>query len=183
MRSFSSPQGRDAARELLEDEREFIDSSRSSLWIAKEHPVMKKAYLPLALTLFFATGAALADPSDWSVLATLEQVFARRAERGATGRIQSLRYCASAVETAWQEVEALTAGSRRQEAPAVDVAARLEALSPLAVLSRGYAVVRRERDGEIVRRVPGHEVRDLGSLFAETDLGGTAREAAVGDAG
>lgn len=30
-------------------------------------------------------------------------------------------------------------------------AARLEALSPLAVLSRGYALVRRERDGEIVR--------------------------------
>ena len=29
---------------------------------------------------------------------------------------------------------------------------RLDSLSPLAVLSRGYAMVRRERDGLIVRR-------------------------------
>ena len=85
----------------------------------------------------------LLSPEDWRqadewrragiplelVLATLEGVFARRAERGAAGRIQSLRYCAPAVETAWQEVESLTAGGRRHEAPAVNVAARLEALA------------------------------------------------------
>lgn len=85
----------------------------------------------------------LLSPEDWRqadewrrrgvplelVLATLEQVFERRAERGAAGKIQSLRYCAPAVETAWQEVEALTAGGRRLEAPPVDVAARLEALA------------------------------------------------------
>ena len=72
----------------------------------------------------------LLSPEDWRqaeqwrrrgvplelVLAVLEQVFARRLERGARGRIQSLRYCAQAVETAWQEVEALTAGGRRREA-------------------------------------------------------------------
>ena len=62
------------------------------------------------------------------VLATLEQVFARRAERGASDRIQSLRYCAPAVETAWQEVEALTSAGHRRDTPAVDVAARLAAL-------------------------------------------------------
>ena len=85
----------------------------------------------------------LLSPEDWRqadawrrggvplelVLATLEQVFARRAERGAAGKIQSLRYCAPAVETAWQEVEALTAGGRRRRAQAVDVAARLAALA------------------------------------------------------
>ncbi len=95
----------------------------------------------------------LLSPEDWRqadewrrrdvpldlVLATLEQVFARRAERGAIDRIQSLRYCAAAVETAWQEVEALTAAGRRREAPAVDVAARLEALA--ASLPPGQAVV------------------------------------------
>jgi hypothetical protein len=85
----------------------------------------------------------LLSPEDWRqadawrrggvplelVLATLDQVFTRRRERGAGDRIQSLRYCASAVETAWQEVEALTAGGRRRDAPAVDVAARLSALA------------------------------------------------------
>ena len=85
----------------------------------------------------------LLSPEDWRqadewrrggvplelVLATLEQVFARRVERGTAGKIQSLRYCASAVETAWQEVEALTAGGRRRDPPAVDVGTRLGALA------------------------------------------------------
>lgn len=85
----------------------------------------------------------LLSPEDWRqadewrrrgvplelVLAALEQVFTRRAERGAAGKIQSLRYCAPAVETAWQEVEAMTAGGRRRDAPAVDVGARLTALA------------------------------------------------------
>lgn len=85
----------------------------------------------------------LLSPEDWRqaddwrrrgvplelVLATLEQVFVRRAERGAVGKIQSLRYCAPAVEAAWEEVEALTAGGRGREAPAVDVGARLAALA------------------------------------------------------
>lgn len=85
----------------------------------------------------------LMSPEDWRqaddwrrrgvplelVLAILEQVFARRAERGAGGRIQSLRYCAPAVENAWQEVEAMTVGGRRREALEVDVAGRLKALA------------------------------------------------------
>lgn len=85
----------------------------------------------------------LLSPEDWRqaeewhrrgvplelVLATLEQVFARRGERGATGKIQSLRYCASAVDAAWEEIEALMAGGRRRDPPAVDVGARLLALA------------------------------------------------------
>ncbi len=85
----------------------------------------------------------LLSPEDWRlaeewrrrgvpldlVLRTLEQVFARRVERGAAGKIHSLRYCAAAVEAAWEEVEALTATGRRTEVEAVDVAARLAALA------------------------------------------------------
>lgn len=85
----------------------------------------------------------LLSPEDWRqadewrlrgvplelVLAALEQIFARRAERGASSKINSLRYCAPAVEVAWQEVEAMTVAGRRREAPAVDVAARLTALA------------------------------------------------------
>lgn len=36
----ASPAGQAAARELLEDERRFIDLPRSPLWIAEEHPVI-----------------------------------------------------------------------------------------------------------------------------------------------
>jgi len=37
-RSFTSREGRKAGRELLEDERNFIDFSRSSIWVAMELP-------------------------------------------------------------------------------------------------------------------------------------------------
>ncbi len=36
----ATPEGQKAARELREDERNFIDFARSSLWIAKEHEVV-----------------------------------------------------------------------------------------------------------------------------------------------
>jgi uncharacterized protein (TIGR02118 family) len=42
MQGFSSPEGQAAARELLEDERRFIDLTRSSLWIAQEHPIVSE---------------------------------------------------------------------------------------------------------------------------------------------
>ncbi len=85
----------------------------------------------------------LLSPADWRqaeewfqrgvplelVVRTLETVFERRAERGAAGRIHSLRYCASAVEAAWEEVETLTAPGRRLHAEALDVVARLGALA------------------------------------------------------
>ena len=68
------------------------------------------------------------------VVATLEEVFAHRRERGTKGRINSLRYCAPAVESAWAEVVALQGPSRRrvdQEAGAedLDVPARVAALA------------------------------------------------------
>ncbi|HET8943304.1 MAG TPA: EthD domain-containing protein [Dehalococcoidia bacterium] len=36
----ATPEGRDASRELLEDERKFIDFSRSALWVGEEHPIV-----------------------------------------------------------------------------------------------------------------------------------------------
>ncbi len=62
---------------------------------------------------------------------TLEELFARRRERGDEGTISSLRYCASAVEAAWKEARELSApGARQNEGAApLDVAARLEALA------------------------------------------------------
>ncbi len=60
------------------------------------------------------------------------------------------------------------AGERARLGQAV---ARLEALSPLAVLSRGYALVRRARDGAIVRRAEQLEVGErLAVRVAEAEL-------------
>ena len=36
----ATPEGQQAARELLEDERKFIDLSRSALWVGEEHAVV-----------------------------------------------------------------------------------------------------------------------------------------------
>jgi hypothetical protein len=85
----------------------------------------------------------LLSPADWQVArrwhregvpldlvrSTLEEVFAKRKERGAKGRISSLRYCAPAVEAAWADLRELTAPARRAEAPAFEVAPRLAALA------------------------------------------------------
>lgn len=37
--AVASPEGQEAVRELLEDERRFIDWERSPVWIAQEHRV------------------------------------------------------------------------------------------------------------------------------------------------
>jgi hypothetical protein len=85
----------------------------------------------------------LLSPADWQVARrwhqegvplelvrrTLEEVFAKRKERGAKGKISSLRYCAPAVEAAWAELRDLTAPGDRATAPAFEVAPRLAALA------------------------------------------------------
>ena len=36
----ATPEGREAGRALLEDERRFIDLARSALWVAEEHEIV-----------------------------------------------------------------------------------------------------------------------------------------------
>jgi hypothetical protein len=59
----------------------------------------------------------------------LEDVFSKRRERGAKGKVSKLEYCASAVEAAWGELRELTAPGERLEAPAFDPSLRLRALA------------------------------------------------------
>ena len=103
------------------------------------------AYFQAIEEIFVALRGAplLLSPADWQVArrwhgegvpldlvrSTLEEVFAKRKERGAKGRISSLRYCAPAVEAAWADLRELTAPARRAEAPAFEVAPRLAALA------------------------------------------------------
>jgi hypothetical protein len=100
----------------------------------------------------------LLSPVDWQVASrwhqegvplelvtrTLEELFARRKERGAKGRISSLRYCVPAVEAAWGDLRELTAPGRRAQAPAFEAAPRLAALSAaIAALSGHQALAAR----------------------------------------
>lgn len=92
----------------------------------------------------------LLSPADWQVARqwhregvpldlvrrALEEVFTRRKERGAKGKISSLRYCAPAVEAAWEELKDLSAPGHRAAAPAFEIAPRLAALA--AVLPPGF---------------------------------------------
>ncbi|HYN21080.1 MAG TPA: hypothetical protein VE078_08980 [Thermoanaerobaculia bacterium] len=85
----------------------------------------------------------LLSPTDWQVASrwhregvpldlvrmSLEEVFAKRKERGAKGRINSLRYCASAIDAAWAEQRELTAPGERSEAVALDISGRLQRLA------------------------------------------------------
>lgn len=101
----------------------------------------------------------LLSPADWQVARrwhrdgvpldlvrkALEDVFARRKERGAKGKISSLRYCAPAVEAAWSELRELTAPGERLEAPAFDPSLRLAALAaalPLELVGRDRLAAR-----------------------------------------
>ena len=82
------------------------------------------------------------SPSDWQVSKewyergiplehvkrVMEEVFARRKERGAEGLV-TLRYLKKPVEKQWKEVEEMQATGQRAEAPAFDLAGRLAALA------------------------------------------------------
>lgn len=87
----------------------------------------------------------LLSPSDWRVaqswnragiplslvLQALEELFARRRERDAEGRVSGLRYCTSAVEAAWRQRRELQASAAREATPteALDIPGRLDRLA------------------------------------------------------
>jgi hypothetical protein len=85
----------------------------------------------------------LLSPADWHaarrwhrqgiplelVRRALDEVFARRRERGTKGRISSLRYCSPAVEAAWTAHSELAAPGARTPPQAFDAGARLSALA------------------------------------------------------
>jgi hypothetical protein len=85
----------------------------------------------------------LLSPADWQlarrwfgagiplalVLDTLETVFSQRRERGAKGRVQGLRYCAPAIEAAWQHQAELQATGLRAAPETLDVPRRLAELA------------------------------------------------------
>jgi hypothetical protein len=95
--------------------------------------------------LFVALRGAplLLSPADWRVAQkwrrqgvplelvrrVLGEVFAKRAERGTRGRVNSLRYCAAAVEAAWGEWQELQGPRAPPPAEPVAVAQRLAELA------------------------------------------------------
>ncbi len=118
-----------------------------------DEPDPDHAYFQAVEEIFVELRGAplLLSPADWQVARrwhqdgvpldlvrrTLGEVFAKRKERGAKGKISSLRYCAPAVEAAWDELKTLTAPGQRATAPAFEVAPRLAALA--AALPRSLA--------------------------------------------
>ncbi|HEX6902841.1 MAG TPA: hypothetical protein VF789_24210 [Thermoanaerobaculia bacterium] len=104
------------------------------------------AYFQAIEEVFVALRGAplLLSPADWQVARrwhregvplelvkqALAEVFEKRKERGAKGKISSLRYCAPAVEAAWADLRELLAPGHRAEAPQVfEIAPRLAALA------------------------------------------------------
>jgi len=130
-----------------------------------------------------SAAAALVLPDRAALAATLSRDW-RRLESSTRGALRdarlrlarerdALRVLAPTVRLASQRARLQTASrglargvrggvERRRSALSVLVG-RLESLSPLAVLARGYAMVQRERDGLIVRRsgeaAPGERLR------------------------
>lgn len=140
------------------------------------------AYFQAIEEIFVALRGAplLLSPADWQVARrwhqdgvplelvknALEEVFARRKERGAKGKISSLRYCAPAVEAAWSDLRELTAPAHRVEALPFEVAPRVAALA--AALPKALP----GRDGLAARLAalagdPQHVEEHLASLDRE----------------
>jgi exodeoxyribonuclease VII large subunit len=86
-----------------------------------------------------------------------------------TARVAAQRVRFQAAERALQRAASLA--SDRARARLAELAGRLDSLSPLSVLSRGYALVRRSDDGTIVRQFDDAAAGDALSVrVAEAEL-------------
>jgi len=100
----------------------------------------------------------LLSPEDWRIASrwrrsgiplelvqrSLEEVFARRRERDPEARVQSLKYCAPAVESAWRrqrELASAAVGGMPQPFEPAERLARLAALLPADLAAIGRRVV------------------------------------------
>lgn len=111
------------------------------------------------------------------VRSCMERVLAKRREAGKDDPL-GLRYHKRAVERAWKEIEAMRAAGEREEAPGLDVPARLRALA--AALPEGLPD--REAFAERIAAVSG-DTEHVESALAELDHQVLARaEEGLGDA-
>lgn len=135
----------------------------------------------------------LLSPADWRLAGAwhregiplavveeaLEEVFTRRAERGEVGKVQSLRYCAAAVEEAWRRHVELQSGGAPAGGASVVVAERLAALAralPAEEAVTASRVRALEGEAEEVERQLAALDREL-LLAAEKRLPPATREA------
>ncbi len=106
------------------DERDYFRSIEERFIQLRGAPLLLSPADYQVAKRWWAEGVPLAV-----VHGALEEVFARRSERGAGSPVQSLRYCASAVEAAWTRSRELARADQRQTAEPVELAPRLAALA------------------------------------------------------
>jgi hypothetical protein len=142
----------------------------------------------------------LLSPTDWHVArrwhregvpleliqSAMEGVFAGRRERGLKGKVSSLRYCAPAIELAWDHLRELTAPGERERAPAVgfDIPLRLRALAAALPAKLAERALWEERIGALEALAPGgSEAVEEGLADLDRDLldAASARLSAVAE--
>ena len=125
----------------------FDESEDQAYFKAVEEAFLRLRGAPLTL-----------QPSDWHlarswhaagipldlVRLAMEEVFAKRHERGRKGRVSGLRYVAPAVQKAWKQQRELTAPGERAPAAPLDVPARLRNLAAALPEVPGAAETARE---------------------------------------